>query len=211
MPAVLSIEKIKRKKGFYLLRMENGPAFPVDDELVLKYGLRQGTQLSPTLLAELREKAEFQYLKQKAIDLLARRRHSEKELFSKLKYTPIYGRHAEEVIKKLKELGYIDDTAFASALIHSTLIGGAKGKMLIRRRLRRKGVPSPVVDKAMAAELADYDELKAAADLARKKMKSLKEIPRLKAKQRLAMFLSGRGFDWDTINAALRAVFEEKE
>ncbi len=211
MPAILSLEKIKRKKGFYLLQADEGAAFPVDEELILKYGLRSGIQLPRNKLTELRSEGEFQYLKRKALDLLARRRHSEKELFNKLKYTPIYGRHAEAVINKLKELGYIDDTAFASALIHTTLIGGAKGKMLIKRKLRQKGVSQAVADKALASELEDYDELQAAIDIVRKKIKSLKDVPQLKAKQRLAMLLYGRGFDWETINAALRAVFSNRD
>lgn len=210
MPVIESIEKIKRKKGYYNVRIENGLTLPVDEVLILKYGLREGTNLTQSQVSELKIEAEFEFLYRKALDILSRRPHSEKELFRKLKFTPVFGHHADDVIKKLKRLKFIDDTAFASAMIHTSLLSGAKGRLLMKKKLLQKGVPRSIAEKVMDSELSEYDERQAAIDLARKKLVSLEKLPPDKAKQRLAMFLSGRGFDWDTIREAIEKTMDKR-
>jgi regulatory protein len=107
----------------------------------------------------------------------------------------------------LKKLGLIDDLNYAAAAIHTLQVGGSKSKRYIRSKLYQKGVDSETADKAVEAELAEYDETEAALKIAEKKFKSVKGLPVLKAKKRIADFLRGRGFNWDDINNALDKLF----
>jgi regulatory protein len=211
MPIILSREKIKRKKGWFTLILDNESSFVANDELVLKYALRPQRELTKSELDQIKGEGEYLFLKAKALDILSRRRVSEKELERKLKFTKIYGKHTQRVIANLKEFGLIDDSSYSSSFIHTALIGGLKSKMYIKYKLRQKGVPKAVAEKAIEDELGNYDEKEAALKLAKKKYKTVKSLPILKAKQRVADFLRSRGFGWDNINYSLSKLFREDD
>ena len=211
MPTVTSLEKIKRLKGWFELVLDKSVSFPVNDELILKYLIGKGKQYLPHEIREIREQGEYLYLKKKALDALGRRRLSERELRDKLKPVPKSSQHIDKLIDDLKRLGLVDDTAYANALIHSHQVTGKKSKRYIKNKLYQKGVPKELAEKAIDRELEEYDEAQIALQLAEKKYKTIRELPVLKAKKRIADFLAGRGFGWDDINYALDRVFGERE
>jgi regulatory protein len=211
MPQILSLEKIPRKKGWFTLTLDNNYSFVVNDELILRYGLRPERELTNPQIDQIKADGEYLFLKAKAFDILSRRRVSEKELERKLKYTKIYGKQTQKVIANLKDIGLIDDSGYAASFIHTALIGGPKSKMLIRQKLRQKGVPAEIAQQAIDQELGDYDEKEAALTLAKKKYKLVKQLPTLKAKQRVADFLRSRGFSWSNINYCLSKIFKGDE
>lgn len=211
MPQILTLEKIPRKKGWFTLTLDNYFSFVVNDELILKYALRPERELTRPEIEQIKGEGEYLFLKAKAFDILSRRRVSEKELERKLKFTKIYGKQTQRVIANLKDLGLIDDSGYASSFIHTTLIGGPKSKLLIRQKLRQKGISDEIAQKAIEQELGDYDENEAALTIAKKKYKLVKQLPILKAKQRVADFLRGRGFSWSNINYCLGKLFKGDE
>lgn len=207
MPKITTLDPIKRQKHWFEIRFDNKFFFPVNDELILKYLLKAGRSLSKSEIEKLKNEAEHLFLKKKALDILSRRRISERELRQKLKTERRFSHHTDEVIENLKNVGLIDDTTFAGSVISSSLISGPKSKMFIRQRLYQKGVPKEIVEKAIETELANYNEEQGALELARKKFKTVKSLPTLKAKKRIADFLRGRGFSWDVINYCLNSLF----
>ena len=211
MPKIISLYPIKRKKHWFEIRFDNKSFFPINDELILKYLLKSGKSLNKSEIEKLRSEAGHLFLKRKALDILSRRRVSERELRQKLKVERRFSHHTDKVIKDLKNVGLIDDMAFAVSVISSILIGGPKSKMYIRQKLYQKGIPKDIIDKAIESELADYDEEQGALELARKKYKAVKSIPTLKAKKRVADFLRGRGFSWDIVNYCLDILFTKND
>ena len=207
MPTVASLDKIKRLKGWYELQLDGVVTFPVNDELILKYLLKAGKELTSFEIKSIREQGEYFFLKKKALDMLARRRLSEKELRRKLRLINKSSTYIERLIEDLKKHGLVDDQGLAAAVIHTQLIGGSKSKRFIKSKLYQKGVPKAITDESIETELADYDEAEAAMKIARKKYKTVESLPRLKAKKRIADFLHGRGFDWDVVNRALDELF----
>jgi regulatory protein len=211
MPKVTSLEKIKRQKGWFELKLDNAISFPINDELILKYLIKTGKQFLPHEVKEIREDGEYRFLKKKALDALSRRRLSEKELRRKLRPVPKSSQYIDRLIEELRALGIIDDLDYAAAVIHTLQVGGAKSKRYIRNKLYQKGLPKEISDKAIEKELDDYDEAGAALAAAKKKFKSVKKLPAVKAKKRVADFLRGRGFNWDDIRAALNELFQEDD
>jgi regulatory protein len=211
MPVIITLEKIKRQKGWFELKLDDGTTFPVNDELILKHVLKAGESYLPGEIKVIRERAEYLYVKKKAYDILSRRRLSEKDLRRKLKSEKRYARVADRVVEDLKEQRLIDDLDYASALIQSAIATGSRSKRYIKKKLYEKGVPAEISDKAVEDELADYDEADAAMKLAAKKYKSVKTLPELKAKKRIADFLRSRGFNWDAINNVLNKLFRPEE
>jgi regulatory protein len=211
MPQVLKLERIPRKKGWFTITFDNNFSYVVNEELILKHALRPERELTKTEIEQIKTEGEYLFLKAKAFDILSRRRVSEKELERKLKFTKIYGRQTQRVIANLKDIGLIDDSGYAASFIHTALIGGPKSKMLIRQKLRQKGVPDDIAQQAIDKELGEYDEKEAALTLAKKKYKLVKQLPTLKAKQRVADFLRSRGFSWSNINYCLAKIFKGDE
>jgi regulatory protein len=211
MPRILTLEKIPRKKGWFTLILDNAYSFVVNDELIIKHALRPERELTKPEIEQIKSEGEYLFLRAKAFDILSRRRVSEKELERKLKFTKIYGKHFPRVIANLKDLGLIDDSGYATSFIHTALIGGPKSKALIRRKLLQKGISEEIAQKAIEQELGDYDEKEAALTIAKKKYKSVKQLPTLKAKQRVADFLRSRGFSWSNINYCLAKLFKADE
>lgn len=208
MPTITSLEKIKRQKGWFELTLDKAVSFPVNDELILKYLLKVGKQYLPGEIKQIREEGEYKFLKKKALDALARRRLSEKELRKKLKPVFKSSLYIDRLMDDLKELGLVDDLNYAAAVIHTIGAGGSRSRRYIRNKLYQKGLAKEVIEKAIESELAEYDEAAIALKLAKKKYKSVNKLPRLKAKKRIADFLRGRGFNWDDINYALDEIFK---
>jgi len=207
MPRIISIERVKRQKSWYELCLDNGNSFAVNDELILKYLLKTGKTLSNDELTRVRSQSEYLYLTKKALDILARRRITEKEIRNKLKPVKSSAGHIDKVITELKKLGFIDDYSYAVSLIQSSLSGSPRSVRYIRQKMYQKGVPSETADKAINDELSDYNEYEAALKLGLKKHKTVARFPELKAKKRIADFLRGRGFNWDVINEVINNLF----
>jgi len=208
MPEITSLEKIKRQKNWFELMLDNAVSFPVNDELILKYALRKGRQLLPGEIKEIRESGEYKFLQKKAFDALSRRRLSEKELRRKLKQAPHSAKYIDRLIEDFQKLGLINDPDYAAAVIHTLQAGGAISRRYIRGKLYQKGIAEGISEQAIENELADYDETEAALKIAQKKFKTVKDLPVLKAKKRIADFLAGRGFNWDDISYALDKLFK---
>lgn len=211
MPQITALEPIKRQKYWYELRLDNSVSFAVNDELIFKYLLKPGKTLSDNEIKLLRNEAEYLSLKKKALDILARKRITEKEIRQKLQTSKPGSNHTDKVLGMLKEHGLVDDYNFAVSLILSSLAGSPRSKRYIRQKLYEKGVPPEIIDRAMADELGDYDEFAAAKKIGEKKYKTVQHLPQLKAKKRVADFLQGRGFNWDVINKVLNNLFTESD
>jgi len=144
MPTITSLEPIKRQKAWYELRLDDGVTFAVNDELILKYILKTGKALKDDEISKIRQRAEYLFLKKKALDILARRRITEKEMRRKLQAIKSCAHHADKVISDLKEHGYIDDYSFAVNLIHTVQAGSPRSIRYISEKLYLKDVPSAI-------------------------------------------------------------------
>ena len=72
-----------------------------------------------------------------------------------------------------------------------------------------KGIGMEISESALDIELKEYDEILIAAELAKKKYRTLQNLPPIKAKQRLVNFLKGKGFGWEAINKATASLFDK--
>ena len=100
----------------------------------------------------------------RAFRLLAVRARSESELRSRLAGAG-FEEVAEAVIDRLRELGYVDDLAFAAAYVRSRSLGRRIGRRLLRHELAQKGVSAAIIEQALA-DRGDQSEQADAAQLA---------------------------------------------
>lgn len=141
-----------------------------------------------------------------AYRLLSVRPRSERELRERL-FKKGFGRACtQNVIALLKERDIIDDFKFAKLWIESRMRMNPKGEMLLRKELREKGIKSSVIEKALSEKEGKEDFL--AMALAKKRLETLKKLPKEKARKRLFDFLARRGFDFDIIEETVKGLIE---
>lgn len=153
----------------------------------------------------LREKA-----KQKAFRLLAARARSEKELRIKLREKGFDEAIVGEVTERLRELKFLDDESFAVQWARNLGVNKLFGNRRIALSLQEKGIPSPLIEKAINEVRREISEADALITWIRKKRTSRdhKEMG-VREKRRLAGSLMGKGFPPDLIFCVLNQSKEE--
>lgn len=136
-----------------------------------------------------------------AVRLLAQREHSRKELAQKLRQRCDCDTGSlNQLLDKLQERGYLDDTRFAGAFVRSSVTRG-RGPQRIAYELRERGVDDVTAAQALAE--ADTDWWALASEQREKKFG--RAIPAdYKERARQSRFLAGRGFYMDTIKAVFQ-------
>lgn len=134
-----------------------------------------------------------------AMDLLARREHSRRELIDKLKLRDFEGEEVEEYLDRLAERDLQSDERFAKSYIRQRSQNGY-GPLRIRQELSRKGIEDSAISHHFEAMGIDWYKIAVMA-WRKKYNQAAGSDMKLRAKQ--TRFLQYRGFDFDMINYAL--------
>ena len=126
------------------------------------------------------------------------RPHSTVELRRKLRQKGCESEAVEAALARAAEVGYLDDAAFASALVR--VRSGGRGRVAIGAELARKGLSREAVAVALG-EMDPDAELAAAVSLLRKQPAGLDP-------HKAARRLQRRGFSPETVRRAFRALAE---
>lgn len=135
----------------------------------------------------------------RAVDLLARRAHSERELRLKLAARGYEELEIEAAVERLKAERYLDDAALCRDLAAAYLEERKYGYRYIRCKLRERGFAADIVAEALGVEDEERELAAAAAVLARK-YDAQRTGP-----EKIYRFLLSRGFSESTAQRALRA------
>ena len=144
----------------------------------------------------------------KALDALARRARSTKELERWLADRDHVAEHIAAAIERLTALGYLDDAEFARSFTRSRVLGKGMSRYRIQGELARRGVARDLVDAAIADVMADegVDERAQVEAVAKKKLRSLAKLDAVTRKRRLYAFLSRRGYAPDLVREAVASL-----
>ena len=134
-----------------------------------------------------------------ALELLARREHSRRELTRKLTARGFPDDVVSPVLDKLERTGALADARFTDSFVRSR-IGKGQGPQRIRAELAQRGIADEEADDVLRG--ADVDWLATIRAVRAKRFGP--ELPRDYAERaRQARFLQYRGFDSAQIRAAL--------
>ncbi len=104
----------------------------------------------------------------------------------------------ENVVKRVEELGYIDDAKFASWWVEQRNSFRPKGIALLARELYQKGISRELIEQTL--QKSSGDEMEAARIIVGKKLKLFARLPKLEQKKKLYGFLGRRGFPSEVIS-----------
>ena len=125
------------------------------------------------------------------------------EIKRKLKQKKFSDPEIKKTIEILKQEKLLDDLEFARLWIRNRNQLSPRGEKLLFLELRKLGIDSEIVQKALKIE--DLPETEKAKIVFEKKKKSLAKLSHKDFKQKMIQHLARRGFDWGTISQVLTA------
>ena len=139
----------------------------LDLAVVFERGLREGTMLSSEELAEARVAGERPLAMSRALNTLGYRPRAVGELRERLGRAGYAAETVDAVVRRLEELGYLDDEEFA----RETARGKARkyGPRRIVEELCRSGVAEEVARGAVEKEFEERSEYGLALEAARRR------------------------------------------
>jgi regulatory protein len=138
-----------------------------------------------------------------AVDFLARRMRTENEVRDFLSGKGYGGDEADEAIERLKELGYIDDRAYAARYLE-ILVGKKRGRIRIKDEMRRRGLAAEIIEEALDEGYEESAERENALLIASKALDALPNgADARKTAQKISSRLVTQGYTYDLINSVI--------
>ena len=146
------------------------------------------------------EEENLTSIRNKAMDLLARREHSEHELRQKLKSRDYDVDSIDAVLQGLKQDHLLSDARFAEAYVNHRFNAGV-GPVKIRHELRQKGITDALADEFLEPLCDRWDQLM----MLQRVRKYGETIPAGYAERmKQARFLQNRGFSPESVMRLFR-------
>lgn len=185
-------------------------AFSVDSDVLIKFQLKKGMEIDDFSFIEIQYQDTIRKAYNLAINYLARRMRSEKEIRDYLTQKEVDEPIVNEVIHKLFAFKYINDEEYALSYVRTQMNTTDKGPDLIRIELKEKGMTEGNIHLALAEYPIEVQVEKAIKLSEKVFKKSSKDSQRI-LKQKVEQLLLRKGYPFDVIQIALNEAEIEKE
>jgi regulatory protein len=211
----MKIESVSRKDdNNVIVHLDNGEKLYLSYEILLKNGLKKNDEISEDRFSFLVSQNQLYFIKQRAINYMARRLHSVNELRIKLKQKGYELTLINEVLNDLVEKNYLNDYDFASQYADENIRNKSWGRNKLKAELFKKGVSAGIISRVLEERInSGEEELEAASALAGKKLKALssRNLEPRKLKEKLISFLLARGYSFDIANRAVTGILKNDD
>ncbi|MBO5224457.1 MAG: RecX family transcriptional regulator [Clostridia bacterium] len=184
----------KQKKGERVNVFLDGEFYcGLDSLTLLKHSLKEGVEIEEELLSAIQIESERQKATDKAFEYAIRYFKPERKVREHLKEKGYVKELIDEIIRKLKDYGYVDDKKYA--LEYVSINSERKGKNRIKVDLINAGISERYINEA----LEELDsQLSACLKFAERYVNSHKPFD----KNKLFRHLYSKGFGFDDIKRA---------
>jgi len=201
---ITKIEQQKRKPDRKSIYVDDEFAFGVHDEIILKFGLFEGKEITAAEKKKIVREETKRSAKEAALSLLSYRMRTKKELMERLKRKGFDVELIGEVVEELEAIGLVNDLEFARAWLREK--GSSYGSWRIKNELSKKGIDKDVIEKVL--EELKPDEFEVAKNLINKWIRTHKYLSEDVLKRRLFGFLVRKGISYDTIKTLNQYIAE---
>jgi regulatory protein len=184
--------------------LDGTPAFNLST--VVAAELQVGQHLTPEKVQELQFQEALQAAARQALRLIGRRPRSETELRQRWDRSGVAPEVQRAALANLRQSRLVDDEAFAEAWVENREAFRPRSVRALRAELRRKGV----AEEAIASAVDGLDETMAAYRAAQHFARRAEGLTEEEFHRRVSNQLARRGFEWETIRAAVRRVWVEQ-
>ena len=195
---IQELKPSKRVEGRWLAVLEDGSILRVGEGEVVEFALYAGKELSEEEAERLQGAARWSGLRAKAIELLARKPQSRRELERKLEQWGADEDERAAICDRMEELGYLNDPSYAAQVVRHYSAKGF-GVRRLRDELYRRGIPRALWEDA----LSQAEDTTRAIDAFVAKKLAGRTQPDRQELAKLSGALARRGYTWPEINEAL--------
>jgi regulatory protein len=211
---ITKITTQQKSKDRFNIFMDHGKgeeyAFSVDSAVLIRFELKKGMELDDFSILEVQYQDGIRKAYNRAVNYLARRMRSEKEIRDYLTQKEIEEPVINEVIHKLATQKYINDEEYALSYVRTQLNTTDKGPDLITMELKERGINEGII-KHVITEYPKEEQVEKAIKVAEKVIKkNTKESQRI-VKQKAEQFLLRKGYSFDVIHLALTEAAMDKD
>jgi regulatory protein len=143
-----------------------------------------------------------------ALNLLAARAYTVRNLRRKLAQKGFDSGEADKAVERLKARGYLDDDKFATEFARQRLVVTGASTRRVEHDLMRRGISAESAKAATKAIMAEENvDLSASMErLARKKLVSMGDLEPHVKRRRVFGFLARKGYELEAINRTLDSI-----
>ena len=206
---VMDVRRLQSPRGHVEIRRADGRQVRIHTKVATDHGLEVGATLSDAQLARVQAESDLREAWRTATRYLTPRQRSELEVRDRLARAGHDGGVIESTIQRLRARSLLDDRSFAHAWVESRTRRRARGREVVERELRGKGLDDELIAEAIEASYGD--ELDVARPLAAKYVAGLGELEWPAFRRRLGAYLSRRGFAYDAVDTLIRELWEARD
>ena len=190
---ISAITPQKRSKTRYNIMTEEGFLLSLSEESIVRHSLKTGKEISPELLAELKQEDSLKYAKELSLRYVTYAPRSRQQLVKHLQQRELDSESIEGACAFMEEYGYIDDERFARMYAETYL--KKYSPYVVKQRLMNEGVSSTIAE-AVTADCETTDTLQNLFEKLQKKYQSEEPV---KQKKKICDALARRGYRWSEI------------
>lgn len=188
---ITGIEEQKKNSKRCCIYIDSEYYCSIDMDILEELHLCEGMELNEDEFNQILEKLQYKSALKAAFYILTRASKTERELEKKLRDKQHNERAIIQVLKYLREIGYVNDESYTESFIRSMKDVTGTSKNSLYYKLAGKGIDKAVIQQKL--EEAEIDDYASALKAAQKKIVSLKGDKREKA-SKLLSFLYRKGF-----------------
>lgn len=200
---VVHVERQPRRKRL-AVHLSDGQTLSLTPDVAVRLRIASGGTLTGGRLEEIARFQAHEDAMAAALRLVAFRPRSEKEMRQALARRSVSPVLRDEVVSRLRELGLLDDAAFAASFVESRDRGSPRSQRLLVQELRQKGIAREVASLSADA----VDDADAAYRAAERRASSMRGLAFPDFERRLGGFLLRRGFSYETTRGTVRRLWQ---
>lgn len=192
---VTAIKQQVKRAGRYSIFVDGKYAFSLSESALIQGGLAPGRELDATELEDLKKAAGLDKAYNNALRYVALRPRSEWELEQYFRRKIVDEHASEQIISRLRSLGFVDDAAFARTWVANRRLLKATSRRKLILELKQKHISEDTIQTVLAQD--ESNDHQALRELITKKRR------RYPDNQKLMQYLARQGFGYDDIKSVL--------
>lgn len=182
----------------------------LSDETIVHYKVKEGRVFEEEEYEDMISKDHIKRAKTRGLDLLSRSSKSKSQIKSTLKREEFQGKAIEEAIRFLEDYQFVNDATLAGRIVESKAPAKKWSKNQTIAKLKEKGISKTDIENAIK-NMDTETELENALDIAKKKLRTLKNKSKEEKIQKIRQSLAYRGFDYDIVSKVMDEIKREIE
>lgn len=145
----MKVEKIKKTGNKYKIVFSDNSVLKTYDDVIINNGLLYNHEIDPDILNKLNIDTNYYDIYYKTINYITRKLRSEKEVNEFIDKNNVSEKDKKEVIKKLKEIGLINDLNFVKAYVSDRINLSNDGPLKIKKSLLEHDISIDIIDEVI--------------------------------------------------------------